>query len=233
MSVLSPHRSDQLWADLWLFDLQSQGAQLLALGRAGQLFDAGVLARASGFASETHAQAFLASHAGLRLVLINYGCNGREPFELGPNGKPVLAGGLHFNLSRTSQAVMIAVSNAAVGIDIELRRPVTLTEPQIEEVGALLRRINWGPGAPPEPLHTWTAMEAWVKYHGFSMRRFFEDSTLVACLAGDLAAQRVVLTPLVLPPYLCGTLCAGPETSVNYADSRRFTPPTDIRRLPR
>lgn len=45
--------------------------------------------------------------------------------EYGPHGKPFLPGGPHFSLSHSGRLAVLAVSEAAVGVDVEKPRPVS------------------------------------------------------------------------------------------------------------
>lgn len=208
------------WVDLWFFDLAAQGAQLLEIGRDRRLLKPDVVERSSKLVSTAQADRFLASRAALRLVLAEYGGEHQE-FAVGPNGKPTLGGPVRFNLSRTDEAVIIAVSNAEVGVDIERRRPVELTEPLIAEVSLILTRIGWPAEANPQ-LRAWTVLEAWTKYHGLSLSHLLDERALAARMIGEILSHTVELTPLALPPQICGILCTGPETSLRYENGGRL-----------
>lgn len=211
----------QPWVAVWFFDLAAQGPRLLEIGRARQLLEPGVIERSSRFASTAQAERFLASRAALRLVLAEYG-DGHKQFDVGPHGKPTLGGGLGFNLSRTDEAVIIAVSNGEVGVDIERRRPVALTDPLIAEVSSILPRIGW-PADADTQLRTWTVLEAWVKYHGLAMPRLLDERALASRMIEEIVFRDVELTSLVLPPHICGTLCTGREPTIRYESSGRLT----------
>lgn len=216
MTALPLELPEPIWADLWLFDLYLQGERLLEIGQTAQLLEATEIERSSKLASGALARSFLASRTALRLVLLEYGCDRRRKFDLGPNGKPMLTHGVHFSLSRTSGAVIVVVSNAEVGIDIERRRSVEIAEPIMAEVSALLRRIGWHAGPDSDAIQTWTVMEAWVKYHGFSMFRLFGEKDLAFRLISDIGSGNFDFTQLALPPRLCGTVCAGRGTTLTY-----------------
>lgn len=210
----------QSWVGLWFFDLAAQGARLLEIGRDKRLLEPDVVERSSKLVSTAQGERFLASHTALRLVLAEYG-GGHQEFAAGPNGKPTLGGPVRFNLSRTDEAVIIAVSNAEVGVDIERRRPVELTALLIVEVSLILTRIGWPAEANPQ-LRAWTVLEAWTKYHGLSMSRLLDESALAARMIGEILSDTVALTPLTLPPKICGTLCTGQKASLRYENGGRL-----------
>lgn len=88
--------------------------------------------RASRLIGPAKQLSFLASRAGLRAILSQYA--GRAPgdlvFDIGAHGKPSLAGGPQFNLSHSGTFAALAVSDGpALGIDIELPRPVSRSLP--------------------------------------------------------------------------------------------------------
>jgi phosphopantetheinyl transferase len=222
MTALVLEPPEPLWVDLWLFDLDQQGERLLEIGQSAQLLVGSEIERSSRLASAALAKSFLASRTALRLVLLEHGCDGRREFDLGPDGKP-LPRSVHFNLSRASNAVIIAVSNAEVGVDIERRRPVAIAEPVVVEVCSLLRRTGWLAEVEHHATRAWTVMEAWVKYHGYSMLRLFDEKELASRLLSDILSDSFDLTPLALPPHLYGTVCAGKGTRLTYGCSSRIT----------
>lgn len=88
--------------------------------------------RAQRFKLDAARARYVAGHGVLRHVLAAR--LGRRAdvlrFTSTAGGKPVLAdGGLHFNLSHSGDLVAVAVApDRAVGVDVELRRPVTRAE---------------------------------------------------------------------------------------------------------
>lgn len=135
-------------------------------------------ARAARFHSPDHARRFIVAHGRLRQLLAPL--VGLDPeqigFDVGPHGKPVLAGaaaasGIHFNLSH-SDALGLAgwARDREIGVDIEVWR-------QTSDEAALVRRFF----SPAEiaayealPLerrregffNCWTRKEAYVKAVG-------------------------------------------------------------------
>jgi 4'-phosphopantetheinyl transferase len=111
--------------DVWLIDLDATPAYL------GELLDDNERARASRFAFPVLARRFAAARGHLRMLL---GCYLRCPpetitFDYGAWGKPALhapaSNGLAFNLAHSGGQALIAVGRtAALGIDIEVMRPM-------------------------------------------------------------------------------------------------------------
>lgn len=139
--------------DIWYVD---------AVGLQDWLLEQGHLAghaereRSQRFLSPADAANFLSSHVALRLILQRYSRATGE-YCRNPAGKPHLPGAPQFSLSRTGGAVLVAVSDKAVGVDIERSRAVNLTERAVHRVAH----------AADLPLLTaWTVMEAWSKWQG-------------------------------------------------------------------
>lgn len=86
-------------------------------------------ARAARFVYQEHRNELILSHGMLRHILGRYLRTAPDAisFDVGPGGKPVLAGyshGLSFNLSHSRGRAVIAVSDGReVGIDVEEERP--------------------------------------------------------------------------------------------------------------
>ncbi|WP_245435614.1 4'-phosphopantetheinyl transferase family protein [Microvirga calopogonii] len=97
--------------------------------------------RAERFASERDRRRFIATRGQLRHILaarLEIAPSDVE-FEYAPQGKPHLsrrmaAGDLHFSVSRSEDAAVIALSNTReVGVDIEAVRPI----PEADHIAAL------------------------------------------------------------------------------------------------
>jgi len=83
--------------------------------------------RARRFRVSAAARRFIAARAALRMVLARTTGAGTADldFRFGKHGKPHLAnGGPYFNASDSGDVVVIALTTADVGIDIELLRPL-------------------------------------------------------------------------------------------------------------
>lgn len=131
------------------------------------------LQRADRFRIASAARRFTAARAALRTVLAS--TTGTTPegidFAFGPHGKPYLAvGGPHFNASDSGDFVVIALSHAEVGVDIEAHRRLARHERLADRVCTeqeleLLRKT------PREERHDlllrlWTCKEAALKAIG-------------------------------------------------------------------
>lgn len=86
--------------------------------------------RADRFLREEDRDRFLASHAGLRLILgAALGIRANDVcFAQGKAGKPELSGAhgsnLNFNLSHSGQWGLVGVSRLPIGVDVERLRPI-------------------------------------------------------------------------------------------------------------
>ena len=73
---------------------------------------------------------FVLSHYATRVILARY--TGADPaaleFERGAHGKPRAAGQAEFSLSHTDGLALVAVSTAAVGVDVELTGQTSLAD---------------------------------------------------------------------------------------------------------
>jgi 4'-phosphopantetheinyl transferase len=90
------------------------------------LLDRAERERAAGFVRDVDRDRFVVAHAALRRILGDW--VGAAPaslrFHAGPNEKPLLRGGPHFNLSHSDGVALIAVSaRGPVGVDVERVRP--------------------------------------------------------------------------------------------------------------
>ncbi|HTF89874.1 MAG TPA: hypothetical protein VK843_15780, partial [Planctomycetota bacterium] len=86
------------------------------------LLDPAESARAARFVFDKHRRRFIAAHGFVREVFAREtGGDARAfAFELGPNGKPRLAGvDLHFNLTHTGEHALLAVGERELGLDAE------------------------------------------------------------------------------------------------------------------
>lgn len=140
--------------------------------------DPGERNRCSKFRSELHKQRFIATQGTLRTLLSRYLSLSPHTlrFERGEHGKPRLAGtepdrGLVFNVSHSGNRALFAVgSDMALGVDIEIRRPLTHLEGLVERCFALSERDRWQSLPSSERLAAffdiWTRKEAFIKAVG-------------------------------------------------------------------
>jgi 4'-phosphopantetheinyl transferase len=117
--------------DLWYVDLDVP-ADVLSCFRQWLSHDE--LATAARFHSDLHRARYTVGRATLRCLLADR--IGRSPaairFSYGKNGKPMLEGSranVEFNVAHSGgDAVIALVNGAAVGVDIELLRPIAEVE---------------------------------------------------------------------------------------------------------
>lgn len=134
--------------------------------------------RAERSRSDPHRRRFIVTQGALRYVLAQYLENPPSAirFEQGEHGKPRLAGtppdyGLVFNVSHSGDHALLAVGrDLALGIDLELRRPVSSVEGIVQRCFAPSEREYWLALPEPERMPAffdfWTGKEAFVKAVG-------------------------------------------------------------------
>lgn len=134
--------------------------------------------RCSQFRSDLHRHRFLATQGALRCLLSRY--IGIAPdairFERNPHGKPRLAEtepdcGLVFNVSHSGDQALFAVGvDLPLGVDLEIRRPLTHIEGLAERCFAPQERERWYALPPTRRLaaffDVWTRKEAFMKAVG-------------------------------------------------------------------
>jgi len=134
--------------------------------------------RCSQFHSDIHKYRFIATQGGLRCLLSRY--LGIAPhavqFERSEYGKPRLAGtqpdrGLVFNVSHSGDRALFAVGvDMALGVDLEIRRPLTHIEGLVERCFAPSEQDHWRSLPSSRRLaaffDVWTRKEAFIKAIG-------------------------------------------------------------------
>jgi 4'-phosphopantetheinyl transferase len=149
--------------DLWSWRLTGGDHRLLAPDE---------LARARRLARALDRDRFIAARARLRSILASY--LGRPAhllrFNYGAHGRPELDG-IVFSLSHAGEVASLAVSgDLALGLDIEMMRPV----PEVV-IGSLAAGERLALMALPEPerapafLRVWTRKEAYLKGRGLGL----------------------------------------------------------------
>ena len=163
--------------DCWSVPLQCFPAEARCVAVA--LLSAEQRERAARFHFDEHREAYTLSQAALRILLARYLGAEAGSLVIAPDGsgRPVLAqpaGRLHFNLSHSGEAALVAVACAApVGVDVEVVRDL----PDLLEIAtryfapaevAGLRRLD---GAQRREAFyvTWTRKEAFVKALGLGL----------------------------------------------------------------
>ncbi|MBA0088647.1 MAG: 4'-phosphopantetheinyl transferase superfamily protein, partial [Acidobacteria bacterium Pan2503] len=126
------------------------------------------LAKAECFHLELHRSRYIVGRAALRRVLADrLGCSpAAVRLSYGTNGKPMLEGGrghVEFNLAHSGGDAVVALADgAAVGVDIEILRPIA----DVESLARLvfsdveLRELALAPDPGLAFLNGWTRKEA-------------------------------------------------------------------------
>ncbi len=189
-------------------------------------------ARAARFKFERDRQRYECAHAALRIVLARYAHYAPNELQFGANafGKPHLtnAVGLHFNLSHSHDAAVIAVAHTEIGIDIEAVRPLDdlLNMAQqffcADEAEALQQLP---PAAQTQAFYRiWTRKEAYLKAIGTGLSTNLNE---IRVPVGEQAqvgvweplTARLHVRELEAPlPYVCALVAGTVVQSV-----RRFT----------
>ncbi len=160
--------------DIWYVDLDVS-ADILNCFR--QWLSRDELAKAKRFRSDLHQARYIVGRAALRRVVADrLGCSPAAiRFSYGRNGKPTLEGGrghIEFNLAHSGGDAVIALAGcAAIGVDIELFRPI----PDVESLARLVfsdaerRELELAPDPVSAFLNGWTRKEAYVKALGLGL----------------------------------------------------------------
>jgi 4'-phosphopantetheinyl transferase len=108
--------------ELWLVDVDAQPE------RGDDGLSADECERAARFVFERDRRRYRAAHRVLRVLLAErIGPAAREPFQLGPHGRPSLRchRGIDFNLSHSDRWALVGLCDtAAIGVDIEVVRAI-------------------------------------------------------------------------------------------------------------
>jgi 4'-phosphopantetheinyl transferase len=174
--------------DLWYVDLDVS-ADAISSFRHWLSHDE--LARAERFHSDLHRARYIVGRAALRRVLADrLGCSPAAiRFSYGTNGKPMLEGGrIEFSLAHSEGDAVIALADgAAIGVDIELLRPI----PDVESLARLVfsdserRELELASDPVWAFLNGWTRKEAYVKALGLGLTAPLTEITV--SLSGSAA----------------------------------------------
>lgn len=144
------------------------------------------LARADRFHSDLDRARYIVGRAAVRRILADrLGCSpSAVRLSYGTNGKPELEEGrghIDFNLAHSGGAAVIALATgAAVGVDIELLRPIA----DVESLARLVfseveqRELEVAPDPQSAFLNGWTRKEAYVKALGLGLNAPLKDITV-------------------------------------------------------
>jgi 4'-phosphopantetheinyl transferase len=132
-------------------------------------------ARSRTYRSREAAERYVVTRSLVRIVLSDrLEIPGREiPVSRTDTGKPVVAGGIHFNVTHSADLILVAVSDVRpVGVDIERKRDVArvnalvarwLTDAERNELAQLTQR---GASSSDAFLRIWSLKEARLKALG-------------------------------------------------------------------
>ncbi|HLH54935.1 MAG TPA: 4'-phosphopantetheinyl transferase superfamily protein [Verrucomicrobiae bacterium] len=162
-------------AHVWVLEMASLAPEL---HRLRTYLSENELEKAGRFRFERHRNHYLISHGWMREVLSRYLLVAPSTlrFELGPKGKPSLAGPtgprkVLFNLSHCEGVAVLAISpDARVGIDVERVRPLADAQLLVDRFFSK-READQFRHAGPETIdlaffNLWTRKEAWLKATG-------------------------------------------------------------------
>ena len=193
------------------------------------------LRRAERFRVAAAARRFIGARAALRMILGR--AIGAEPadveFYFGKHGKPLLPdGGPFFNASDSGDYVVVALTTAEVGVDIELVRIVRRRDRLARRV-CTDSELEMLAGAPEEErdallLRLWTCKEAALKAIGIGLSggarnveaQIPRNGTPQLSRLLDETAHWSLLFPDVLPQLLCSVVVKGSDWR---AVSRQFS----------
>lgn len=213
---LLPGEVQLWWASLEMGDSEMR--------RLRHMLDQEELRRAERFRVATAARRFIGARSALRTVLGK--ATGVDPAEvkflLGEHGKPRLpGGGPFFNASDSGDYVVVALSSAEVGVDIELERGVRNHDRLARRI-CTDRELEMLARAPEKNreallLRLWTCKEAALKAVGIGLSGGARNVEAVITVNGaprlsrilDVADHWSLLFPEVLPNLLCSVVVKG------------------------
>jgi len=156
------------------------------LAEATQFLARDELQRATRFHFPLHRARFIASRGLLRSILGRY--LGSDPteveFEYSAYGKPRLRkSGPHFNLAHAEDRFIVAFGEKPIGVDIEIRRPMSDIYSLANHVFSPAELAFWKTGQTTDAfLSLWTRKEALLKgiglgiaYHVKQVSVFFDN----------------------------------------------------------
>lgn len=193
------------------------------------------LRRAERFRVAAAARRFVGARAALRMILGR--TTGVEPadvkFHFGERGKPYLpGGGPFFNASDSGDFVVVALSSAEVGVDIEVARAIRRNDRLARRV-CTDREIEMLAQAPEEErdallLRLWTCKEAALKAVGIGLSGGARNVEAEIPLNGAPRLSSLLnetdhwslLFPELIPGLLCSVVVKGGDWR---AVSRQFS----------
>ena len=184
--------------DVWIVDLATETAALLAVHGSRALLTEPEQARAERFVDAAQRGRWVAAHTALHLVLtdrIGHPISFEQPSA---TAKPRVAGWSgDFSLTHTGELVLIAVrDDGMIGVDAEVRRSVRMSAQRralIEIAGAAVLTDVALPEGDPDLrfLAAWTRLEAIGKLRATGIGALLETLGIIASGPGaDAVAER-------------------------------------------
>jgi 4'-phosphopantetheinyl transferase len=121
---------------------------------------------------------YVAAHVGLRTILAQqYGMKiAGNDFSITPTGKPFLAGGPEFSLSRSGLLALVAISEVShVGVDVEQMHKNTIKRWAIRYPVLRLFALSTDYDQPETFLHAWVRLEAWCKRRAMALSTILDN----------------------------------------------------------
>lgn len=209
--------------ELWLIDLARAAPALAAIEDKLALLSDDERARAASLGAVGEDWRLIRVALRLLLERIAGPALRQAPFLSGPRGKPSLPGPapIDFSLSHSGRYGLVAISGEAVGVDLELNRPVQFPADRQQAMLAAAQAL--APSSQPIGiLQAWVRLESWGKARGTGVGALLHDLGIrgprwtieatsydFAKSATDLLRQeRFKLCDLPLPAGLHGALAA-------------------------
>jgi len=186
--------------ELWLVDLEAAAPALEALERDLPRLSGDDRARALRPNDARERRHRLVAYMGLRVVLERVaGAEVRgQRFVRGAGGKPRLgAGGTGFSLSHTAGLALIGVVRAgAIGVDLEMTRPLRMSSRRREEILAVAAGLAGVPIGEPMSdealLRAWCRLEAFAKARGDGLSHVLSELGLRAAGGRQHSCSQIV-----------------------------------------
>jgi 4'-phosphopantetheinyl transferase len=217
-------------SELWLVDLRKSGPALRSLERVAPSLSADDRARIRRLADPGERRQRLATYVALRILLARAAGRRvrRAHFSRGSRGKPRLAGaGVDFSLSHAAGLALIGVARAhCIGVDLEAKRPLRMSQRRREEVLAVGAGVSGLPAGDvmddAAVLRAWCRLEAFAKALGLGIDALLAELGLrkssgraLQLAAIETAARRmagaakVSVRDIALPAALHGAVALG------------------------
>ena len=224
-------------AHVWVVDLATSAAALVAIDQTRRLLTEPERARAERFVDARLRERWMAAHAALHLALSSHIGHPVQFEPVGVTAKPRVVG-WHgdFSLSHSGSLALIALrEDGQVGIDAEMRRTARLSAERrhlIELAGAALLPDSPLPSSDPEMsfLAAWTRLEAISKMRAMAIGALLEVLGIVAKGPGpEAVAERAkaLIADTAQPIGLCSIDVAHLDAVASLA----MSPPAGTPRL--